>query len=57
MASLITARLELFVSVAVILKPYLEIFQSHTPLLPFITSELQSSAGNYDGEICKQTGT
>ena len=38
---MITIKLEFFVSVAVILKCYLEIFQSDTPLLPFITSELQ----------------
>ena len=39
--SLTTLKLEFFVSVAVSLKPYLEIFQSDAPLLPFITSELQ----------------
>ena len=38
---LITANLEFFVSVAAVLKPYFEIFQSDAPLLPFITSELQ----------------
>ena len=38
---LITAKLEYFVSVAAVLKPYLEIFQSDSPLLPFITSGIQ----------------
>ena len=38
--SLITAKLEFFVSVAVILKTYLEIFHSDASLLPFITSKL-----------------
>ena len=38
---LITAKLEFFVSVAALPKPYLEILQSDAPLLPFITSELQ----------------
>ena len=43
---LITAKLEFFVSVAAVLKPYLQIFQSDVPLLPFITSELPSYVEN-----------
>ena len=52
-----TAKLEFFVSVAAIPKPYLEIFDSDAPLPPFITLELPSNAGNSDGEFFKETGT
>ena len=38
---LITAKLEFYVSTAAIMKPYLQLFHSDDPLLPFITSEIQ----------------
>ena len=50
---LITAKLEIFVSVAAVLKPYLEIFQSDAPLLPFITSQLQVMLETLMGKFVK----
>ena len=50
---LITAKLDFFVSVAAVLKPYLEIFQSDAPLLPFITSELQVILKTLMGKFVK----
>ena len=52
--SLITAKLEFFVLVAVILKCYLEIFQSDTPLVHFITSELQVILETLMGKFVKR---
>ena len=51
---MITANLEFFVSVAVILKPYPEIFQSDAPLLPFVTSELQVMLETLMGKFVKR---
>ena len=50
---LITAKLEFLVSAAAVLKPYLEIFQSDAPLLPFITSELQVMLETLMGKLVK----
>ena len=43
----------IFVTVAVILKPYLEILQSDAPLLPFITSELHVMLETLMGKFVK----
>ena len=51
---LITTKLDFFVSVAVILKPYLEIFQSDAPLMLFITSELQVMIETLMGKFVKR---
>ncbi len=52
--SLMLAKLEFFVSVAVVLKPYLQIFQSDCPLLPFITTELQTMLETLMGRFVKR---
>ena len=39
---LTTAKLEFFMSIAAAMRPYLQTFQSDGPLLPFITSELET---------------
>ena len=52
----ITAKLEFFVSVAAVLKPYLETFQSDAPCLPFITSELQIMLETLRGKFVKTQG-
>ena len=39
---LTTAKLEFFMSIAAAMRPYLQTFQSDRPLLPFITSELET---------------
>ena len=39
---LITAKLQFFISVAKILKPFLEKFQTDAPMMPFMANELQS---------------
>ena len=52
--SLITERLEFFVSVAVILKPYLEISQSDALLSLFIMSELQVMKETLMGKLVKR---
>ena len=39
---LATAKLEFFMSIAAAMRPYLQTFQSDGPLLPFITSELET---------------
>ena len=54
--SLVPAKLEFFVSVAVIMKPYLEIFQSDAQCLPFITSEIQVMLETLMGKFL-ETGT
>ena len=40
--SLTTAKLEFFMSIAAAMRPYLQTFQSDEPLLPIITSELET---------------
>ena len=37
-----STKLEFFMSIAAAMRPYLQIFQSNGPLLPFITSELET---------------
>ena len=39
---LTTAKLEFFMSIAAAMRPYLQTFQSDGPLLPFITSKLET---------------
>ena len=51
---LTTAKLEFFVSTAAVMRPFLQIFQSDGPLLPFITSELQTLLQTLMGKFVKK---
>ena len=46
---LTTAKLDFFMSIAAAMRPYLQTFQSDGPLLPFITSELETLLFDLDG--------
>ena len=51
---LTTAKLEFFMSTAVAMRPYLQTFQSNGPLLPFITSELETLLQTLMGKFMKR---
>ena len=51
---LTTAKLEFFMSIAAAMKPYLQTFQSDGPLLPFITSELETLLQTLMGKFMKR---
>ena len=48
------AKLQFFISTAVIMKPYLQVFQSGAPLLPFVTSELHALLQTLMGKFVKR---
>ena len=48
------AKLQFFVSTASIMKPYLQVFQSDAPLLPFVTSELHALLQTLMGKFVKK---
>ena len=48
------AKLQFFVSTTSIMKPYLQVFQSDTPLLPFVTSELHALLQTLMGKFVKR---
>lgn len=48
------AKLQFFISTASIMKPYLQVFQSDAPLLPFVTSEIQGLLDNLMGKFVKR---
>ena len=48
------AKLQFFVSTASIMKPYLQMFQSDAPLLPFVTSELHALLQTLMGRFVKR---
>ena len=52
---LTTAKVEFFVSTAAVVRPFLQIFQSDGPLLPFITSELQTLLQTLMGKFVKRS--
>ena len=49
------AKLEFFVSTAAMMRSFLQIFQSDGPLLPFITSELQTLLQTLMGKFVKRS--
>ena len=51
---LTTAKLEFFMSIAAAMRPYLQTFQSNGPLLPFITSELETFLWILMGKFMKR---
>ena len=51
---LTTAKLEFFMSIAAAMRPYLQTFQSDGPLLPFITSELETLLQTLMGKFMKR---
>jgi hypothetical protein len=51
---LTTTRLDFFVSTAATMKPFLQMFQSDAPLLPFITSEIQILMETLMGKFVKR---
>ena len=51
---LTTAKLEFFMSIAAAVRPYLQTFQSDGPLLPFITSELETLLRTLMGKFMKR---
>ena len=51
---LTTAELEFFMSIADAMRPYLQTFQSDGPLLPFITSELETLLWTLMGKFMKR---
>ena len=51
---LTTAKLEFFMSIAATTRPYLQTFQSDGPLLPFITSELETLLWTLMGKFMKR---
>ena len=51
------AKLQFFVSTASSMKPYLQVFQSDAPLLPFVTSELHAHVADLNGQICEKART
>lgn len=51
---LVTAKLAFFASTAGIMHPYLKVFQTDAPLLPFVTSELQSLLETLMGKFVKR---
>ena len=51
---LTTAKLEFFMSTAAAMRPYLQTFQSDGPLLPFITSELETLLQTMMGKFMKR---
>ena len=48
------AKLQFFISTAAIMKPYLQVFQSDAPLLPFVTSELHALLQTLMGKFVKR---
>ena len=48
------AKLQFFISTAAIMKPYLQMFQSDAPLLPFVTSELHALLQTLMGKFVKR---
>ena len=48
------AKLQFFISTAAIMKPYLQVFQSDAPLLPFVTSELHALLQILMGKFVKR---
>ena len=48
------AKLQFFISTAAIMKPYLQVFQSDAPLLPFVTSELRALLETLMGKFVKR---
>ena len=48
------AKLEFFMSIAAAMRPYLQTFQSDGPLLPFITSELETLLQTLMGKFMKR---
>ena len=48
------AKLQFFVSAASIMKPYLQVFQSDAPVLPFVTSELHALLQTLMGKFVKR---
>ena len=48
---LTTAKLEFFMSIVAAMRPYLQTFQSDGPLLPFITSELETLLQTFMGKF------
>ena len=51
---LTTAKLEFFMSIAAAVRPYLQTFQPDGPLLPFITSELETLLRTLMGKFMKR---
>ena len=51
---LTTAKLEFFMSIAAAMRPYIQTFQSDGPLLPFITSELETLLQTLMGKFMKR---
>ena len=51
---LTTAKLEFFMSIAAAIRPYLQTFHSVGPLLPFITSELETLLRTLMGKFMKR---
>ena len=51
---LTTAKPELFMLIAAAMRPYLQTFQSDGPLLPFITSELETMLRTLMGKFMKR---
>ena len=51
---LTTAKLGFFMSIAAAMRPYLQTFQSDGPLLPFITSELETLLWTLMGKFMKR---
>ena len=51
---LTTAKLEFIMSIAAAMRPYLQTFQSDGPLLPFITSELETLLQTLMGKFMKR---
>ena len=49
-----TAKLEFFISIAAAMRPYLQTFQSDGPLLPFVTSELETLLWTLMGKFMKR---
>ena len=52
---LITAKLQFFISVAKILKLFLEKFQTNAPMMPFLLNELQTILNTILGKFVKQS--
>ena len=52
---LTVAKMDFFVSTTTMMKPYLQMFQSDAPLVPFITSELHAMLQTMMGKFVKRT--
>ena len=48
------AKLAFFASTAGLMQPYLQVFQSDAPLLPFVTSDLQGLLETFMSKFVKQ---